>query len=95
MSLSLALFLERFPEFSEARAPETLVLAKIAEASRRVSAEVWGDLHSDGVAYLTAHLLARSPWGQGVRLVADDGSTAYDAPYRDLLRTVVSGVSVI
>lgn len=48
--------LDRFPEL-EVHTHAQLESA-LATAGRRCSEEVWGDLHSDGVALFAAHLIA-------------------------------------
>lgn len=86
-------FLARFPEFGEDRAPADLIASCLAEASRHVSTETWGDRADDGVLYWAAHLLATSPWGQQARLDPDKSST-YETAFRALQRSVVFGVAV-
>lgn len=94
MAVSTASFFVRFPEFSGDRAPLDLVQRALAEAERRVSAKIWGNLRADGIGYLAAHLISSSPWGQQARLAAQDGSTTYGAAYERLLRTVSHGFRV-
>lgn len=48
--------LQRFPEL--AIHPETVLDSSLALASHICSEEVWGDLHSDGVAFYAGHLVA-------------------------------------
>ena len=48
-----------------------------------------------GQAYLAAHKMALSPWGQDTRLSAKDGSTTYWTHYWRLLRQVAAGGWVV
>lgn len=76
MPLTLAEFVDRFPEFADA--PPGLVQAKLDEADRRTPPRVWGVAPArDAQGYLAAHLLAISPFGRDARLVSDDGATTY------------------
>lgn len=84
--MTVATLLERFPEFTDVN--EVLVSAKLAEAGRRVSASVTGDLYQDLVAYLAAHLIATSPQGQQARLASEAGSSTYWVVYQGLSRIV-------
>jgi len=79
----------RFPEFSGA--PESLVLACIAEAESRTPADVWGEKRDQGVQFLAAHLLAMSPNAKDMRLKADPSQTIYLMERKRLARTVASG----
>lgn len=92
MSVEPRDFLARFPEFEPAGS--TMVSAAIAEAVRGVDAEVWGTKTDDGVRWLTAHLLAITPWGQQARMVSKDGSTTYSKEHARLVRSVSSGFRV-
>ncbi len=85
-------FLVSFPEFSEV--DTAVVDAKLAEASRRIDASVWGDWENDGHGQLTAHLLANSPLGNAAKLVAkgDGPKTVYEGEYRRLVRMVGAGI---
>jgi hypothetical protein len=82
-------FIESFPEF--AKAPVALLNAKLAEASRQVDQATWGDKAIDGHGYLTAHLLALSPFGNTAKLT-QDSSTTYETHYRRLLGIVACGI---
>lgn len=87
--MTVATLLERFPEFTDVNAEHpALISAKLAEAGRRVSASVTGDLYQDLVAYLAAHLIATSPQGQQARLASEAGSSTYWVVYQGLSRTV-------
>jgi hypothetical protein len=88
MALSLEDFRTRFPEFTAT--DDDYVSAKLAEALRGMDADVWGDLADDGQGYLTAHLMALSPFGNAAKLVKGD-TTTYEGHYRRLLRAVAAG----
>ena len=84
-------FLTRFPEFGEQS--EEIIEGAIAEAGRAASPVVWGSLHTDGVTYLTAHLLATRISQIGLQIDARSGaptgtlieSTLYGQEYKRLL----------
>lgn len=84
-------FLTRFPEFAEQS--EDIVEGAIAEAGRSASPTVWGLLHTDGVMYLAAHLLASRITQVGLQIDAKSGtptgnlieSTLYGQEYKRLL----------
>lgn len=57
-------FVARFPEF---RTGMQLIPAVLAEATRSIDAEVFGDRTDDAIGYLAAHLLASSPYGRSQR----------------------------
>lgn len=93
-------FLQSYPEFAEER--RVLVAAKLAEAARRVSATVWGTWTDDGVALLTAHLLALTPYpsawateGATKPVVTASGDTPYMVEFRRLARIVGTAARVI
>jgi hypothetical protein len=88
--INFATFVASFPEFSTAT--ETLVNAKLADADARTSSS-YGETREQRVFYLTARLLALSPFGRDMKLVSDDGSTAYDAEIdaMDLAATFARG----
>jgi len=94
-------FLKRFPEFE--CISNNVLNESIAEAGRVCDREVWGDWHSDGVSYLTAHLLATRQMQIGMQIGAPSGqpfgenlrATTYGQEYRRLLRTLpVSGFAI-
>ena len=91
--MDVAEFLLRFPVFEGT--PPTLIDAKLAEATRGVDAEVFGDKTEDAIGYKTAHLLAIEPFGQTARLEADDGETTYSKRFHKLVKSVTSGFRVI
>lgn len=65
-------FLLRFPEFGEQSF--TVVEETLAEAGRYVALSVWGDIHTDGVTYLAAHLLATRTMQIGLQVGSISGS---------------------
>jgi hypothetical protein len=86
---TLASFLVSFPEFSATDAP--LLTAKLAEAEAQIDPLVWGSRSTAGHGYLTAHLLAMSPFGNAAKLV-DKKSTTYETHYLRLVRIVTAGI---
>lgn len=84
-------FLERFPEFGEQSTD--LVEKTLAEAGRSTSVAVWGGTHTEGVAYLAAHLLATRVVQLGSQIEANSGTpfgarieaTLYGQEYKRLL----------
>jgi hypothetical protein len=91
--VTLASFLESFPEFTEVNTETPdLVPAKLAEAHRRVAAGTVSEfVRDDLVGYLAAHLTAISPQGQQARLSASDGQTTYWVSYQALKLAVPTG----
>lgn len=82
-------FIAEFPEF--VGAPTPLVQAKINNAVERTSTTRWGTLWRQGVMYRTADLLAKSPFGRKMKLVNKDGTTAYTADLKTMVRRVAIG----
>jgi Protein of unknown function (DUF4054) len=87
--LLLADFRSRFPEFE--KAPDALVNSKLSDASDQLDHTVWGSILDQGVGYLAAHLLSRSPWGQQARLDAKDRKTTYLEAFQELQARVGAG----
>lgn len=87
-------FLQRFPEFGE-QSP-WIVDGALAEASRSISAAVWGTVHTEAVSYLAAHLLASRTVQIGLQVGAISGnplgeglvSTLYGQEYKRLMATL-------
>lgn len=94
-TLSRAAFLVRFPEFGDDAAPEDLIDARLADAAARTPASVWGELQAEGHGYLTAHLIATSPWGQQARMSSDAGDSTYGIERRRLEKIVSAGGQVL
>lgn len=92
-------FIATYSEFAEER--RTVVASKLAEAARRVSTTVWGAMADDGVALLTAHLLALIPYSSGSAeapvkpVVRADGRTSYFDEFKRLERIVGSANRII
>jgi len=83
VAVTLSSFRTEYPEF--APTADALVSAKIAAATRRCSATVFGDSYDDAVMLLTAHLLSSAPGGQQGRLEkGDEGDTTYLAEWKRL-----------
>lgn len=82
-------FIIQFPEFINA--PESLVNALLAAAALEIDVNIWQAKAPQGVAYLAAHKLALSTYGQNVRLASKDGKTTYFTAYSDLRKQVTSG----
>ena len=96
--LSSGDFLTRFPEFS--KTDTTLVASALSDAAIVIDGAVWGQLAGQGHGYLTAHMLALSPFGQQARLVLDGKkgaapATTYYSHYDRLMRLVGSGYRVL
>jgi Protein of unknown function (DUF4054) len=68
-------FKARFPEFN--RLPDVMIQDAINRGVAQTNANVFGPLQDEASAYLAAHFLALSPYGQQARLVSKDGSTTY------------------
>ena len=92
MSMTYGTFTTQFPEFSATDAD--MVSAMLAASLLEINVAVWGALADQGQAYLTAHKLAISPFGQQARLVQKDGSTTYELEYKRLCSAVASGYRV-
>lgn len=93
MTVTAASFLAEFPEFSGASV--TLVNAKIAAATLRTPASVWGPLQDEGVKYLAAHLLANSPFARELQLTRENGESIYTPERSRLERTAAMGAGRI
>lgn len=85
-------FIVQFPEFATADA--NLIQAHLDAALLEIDAAVWRAKADQGQAYLAAHKLALSPFGQGTRLQTKDGSTTYWQHYKELRLQVSSGFRV-
>jgi len=76
MTVSATTFLTRFPEFGNIEIG--VVTATVAEANRQCDVDVWGELHDDGVNYLTAHMLALRTQAIGQQVGAVSGGNTGD-----------------
>lgn len=65
---NIAQFRAEFPEL--ALAPDALIQRKLDAAATRCRAQTWGRLQEQGVLYLAADLLARSPEARRMRMDA-------------------------
>lgn len=99
MAVTAASIQAEFPEFAET--DTALITAKIGDATRRISAEIWGNLTDDGVKYLACHLVAMSPLGEQSKLELKSGpdagksTTEYWLEYERMRAIVASGCRVI
>jgi hypothetical protein len=94
-------FLLRFPEFGEQSL--SVIDGALAEAGRSVASNVWGSVHTEGVSYLAAHLLAMRTMQIGLQVGTMSGSptglgfdaTLYGQEYRRLLNALpLSGFAI-
>jgi len=92
MTMLLDTFKTQFPELRNAGDP--LLQAFLDAADLEIDPEIWGTLADQGQAYLAAHKLTLSPWGQAARL-ATDGVTTYETHYVKMQRMVATGFRVI
>lgn len=80
MTVTYASFIAEFPEFVDASS-EALVTARLTAAALRTPEDVWGDLRDDGIKWLAADLISRSPQGRQLRLVNGGGGGQVDTIY--------------
>jgi hypothetical protein len=90
--INLNAFLVQFPEF--ASTDINLVESMLAAALLEIDVSVWKAKSDQGQAYLAAHMLAISPFGQNTRLAAKDGATTYWTKFKRLQGIVASGFRV-
>lgn len=91
--MNLPTFLQQFPEF--ASTDYNLVNSMLAAALLEIDISVWGPKSDQGQAYLAAHKLATSPFGQNTRLNAGKADTStYLVTYKMLQGQVASGFRV-
>jgi len=64
-------FLARFPEFGELAL--TVIQGAIAEAGRSTPATQWGDVHTEAVSYLAAHILSTRVMQAGLQVGSQAG----------------------
>jgi len=86
-------FLAEYPEF--VGAGDALVSAKIANAVARTNETTWGTNWRMGVMLRTADLLAKSPYGRKMKMVLEDGKTAYWPDLRALMTRVAAGTRAV
>lgn len=87
--LDVSDFVTKHPEF--AGIDPAMLQAYLDDGAVYVKSPDWGDYQSAGHGYMTAHLLALSPFGNGTALVAKDGTTVYEKHWQRLCRIVASG----
>lgn len=87
--LDYAAFVTKHPEF--AGVDGGMLQAYLDEGATYVASDDWGDHQAAGHGYITAHLLALSPFGNGTALVHKDGTTVYEKAWARLVRLVASG----
>ena len=93
MAVSAAQIQAQFTEFAET--PTPLIDAKTADATKRISATIWGDLTDDGIKYLACHLIALSPQGEQSKLMVEKEITEYWLEYVRMRTIVSSGCRTI
>ena len=100
MGLLLADFRVRHPEFKGAS--DALVTIKLADALLRLSPGLFGASFNEAHGWLTAHLLATTPWGMAARLDAKaavllgakPGATIYSLELQRLALEAGAGIGV-
>lgn len=94
MALDEAGFRVRHPEFKGASSG--LVTIKLADAVKRLSVELLGSSYDEAHGWLTAHLLATTPWGMAARidpkLASTPGETIYSVALKQLQLEAGAGV---
>lgn len=94
-------FLVRFPEFGEQSTG--IVDGALTESGRSTPAALWGDVHTEAVSYLAAHLLATRTTQIGLQIGTPSGSpqgtgfasTLYGQEYKRLLDSLpISGFAL-
>lgn len=93
-----AAFSAHFPEFQSVE--EAQIQSFLDLAAESVPEDPWGKHQLEGHLYLTAHLLASSPFGMNARLDNLDGkakedTTTYGCRYKRLKVMRASGVRVV
>ena len=87
---SLSDFDTRFPEF--AGRGDDLLSSCLNAAAQRTPAARWGSRQFEAILYLTADMMARSPFAREMRLVAKDGTTIYEGTLNQLRTVNMLGV---
>ena len=97
--LSRADFLLRQPEFTPA--PTDLLDAALNDAAARIDAAVFGASVNEAHRWLTADILATSPWGRDAQLVTVNKitglptATIYGQKYTELVNLVGAGYGTL
>ena len=96
MAVSVAGFLDKYPEFDEINdvIPSTVTRA-VDDAKLLVSAKEWGKLYEIAVYCTAAHSLAVGPFGENARLDAKSGDTIYSRELRRLQKRLPRRVLVV
>lgn len=94
LSVSIASFLESYPEFTNAG--EKLLRAKLAEASMRTNVSVFGTPGQATAALMlrTCILLYKSPWARALRQENPDQIGEWSKELRGLQRGATFGQRV-
>ena len=95
MAVTVASFRAAFPEFATADNPsDALIQLKIDSAKLQINSTIWGSRYDEGVLWLTAMLLASSPFGEPSRLSIDRShfATIYHEHFTRLRNTVAFGL---
>jgi len=91
--VTLAAFKVSFPEF--ALAGDTYLQDWLDKATLRVSVSQFGTKFDTAHGYMTASLLATSPFGQNARMINKVGRSTYHDAWDDLARTCARGALVV
>jgi hypothetical protein len=83
MSVTIASLRTQYPEFGDT--PDAVLERAIAQAERRVDADVLSDRTDDAVTLLACHLATATPYGGGGELTRDKSRTIYWQDYHDLV----------
>jgi len=89
VSLDVAGFVARYPEFSEVgELAPAMVTSAINSAKNFVSQSLWGARYEEGVLCKAAHLLAMTPMGENARLDKSSPETTYGLVFKEMLRAL-------
>ena len=103
--LDAATFLVLHPEFSTcpgapSGTPGSLLALSLTQAAARIDATVFGALVDEAHGWLTADILACSPWGVSAQMVTTNkitglqNATIYGQKYTELVQLVGAGYGV-
>jgi hypothetical protein len=73
--MNLSTFRTKHPEFE--KASDSLIQATLDSAEDMLDADIFGNQFDSAHEYLTAHLLALSPFGRNAKLTSKDGRSVY------------------
>jgi hypothetical protein len=91
VAVSLATFLVNYPEFTNA--PSGMVQNALNDAYGLTPVGVWATYTDQGAQLRAAQAMAHSPFGVGLSLSRDDGTTIYDQRLSRLVQMVAAGGS--